>query len=383
METSGGWNVILREDSTTLSPDPAGGVVSAFDLEGRPIAWSEEHNLYKRTLASEVHGRRHEGDRRRRWIVPQDEARGLFGRLLARVGGLPAGRLGVAARERLRAILAWTPERLLEERERFERAYLPLGILPPDQYLAIVLQATVGCSWNRCSFCSFYADRPFRARDEREFEAHVAAVAALLGRGARLRRSLFLADGDALVLSNARLLPLLRAAASAFPGRPVSGFVDVFTGIAKERSAWEELARHGLERVQVGVETGDDDLLRWLGKPGSAADARAFVLTLKGAGLRVGVILLVGAGGARFAERHVARSIDLVSGLPLGPGDIIYLSPFLDRPDSAYARRARQEGVRALRPDEMDAQHRVLRDALKRARPGARVALYDIREFLY
>src|SRR5512141_387787 len=108
MQTVGGWNIILREESTTLSPDPEGAVVFTFDREGRPVAWSEEGSLYKRSLASEVHGRRVEGGVRTRWTVPPGEAAERLGRLLRRVAALPRHGLDSEARIRLEEITGWS-----------------------------------------------------------------------------------------------------------------------------------------------------------------------------------------------------------------------------------------------------------------------------------
>ena len=225
---------------------------------------------------------------------------------------------------------------------------VPVSILPPDQYLAIVVQATHGCTWNRCTFCNFYQDRPFEIRSTAAFADHLRRVADLLGRAASMRRSLFLADGNALALSVDRLRPIVDAARAAFPDRPWSGFVDVFTGERKTADDWRELRAHGLDRVYVGLETGHGPLLEFLNKPGTPEDARSFLTTLKEAGVRVSVILMAGAGGERYAAGHVRDTLAVVGGLPLGPGDLVYLSPFVEHTDSEYASRAREDGVRPL-----------------------------------
>jgi radical SAM superfamily enzyme YgiQ (UPF0313 family) len=237
-------------------------------------------------LASDVFGRRTVDGDRRRWRVDQDAALALF----AAPSTWPGGARGVAARRGARRARA-TPTTLAARLERDPRldararsprsatrflgAYAPISILPPDQYGAVVLQATFGCSWNRCTYCSFYQGRPFQVRPSEAFDAHVDAVRALLGRAAAGRRSVFLADGNALVLSNERLRPIVERAGAVFPGRPLAGFVDVFSGERKPEAAWRELRSWGLERVAIGVETGHDPLLAYLDKPGSADEARA------------------------------------------------------------------------------------------------------------
>lgn len=382
--------------STTLSPSRQ--EVVAYDLEGRPQLWFSRGETFKRSLASELYGRRSDGGVRRRWKVGAAHSDSLLKRALevaalARTANLHgavklAGNMtaasGVAELEqRLQRILAWTPDALLTEGQRFGQVYQPVSILPPDQYQAVVLQASFGCSWNRCTFCTFYQDRPFRIRPEAEFAAHARSVKEFLGAAAAARNSVFLADGNALVLANSRLRPIFTVAATLFPNRPVNAFVDVFSGEKKPAAQWQELAELGLDRVAIGVETGNDELLAWLNKPGSSAEAAAFVTLLKSAGLRVSVILMVGVGGERFAAAHVADSLRLLERMPLGSGDLIYLSPFVVQPGSAYEQRARDAGQEPLAPTELDAQYRLLRTGARQVAPEARVALYHIDEFIY
>jgi radical SAM superfamily enzyme YgiQ (UPF0313 family) len=284
---------------------------------------------------------------------------------------------------RLKRILRWTPERLLAEQERFSDAYQPISILPPDQYQAVVLQATYGCSWNRCTFCNFYQGRPFSIRSVEAFAEHVGAVKALLGRGEKLRQSIFLADGNALILSNKKLEPLIHCAKEAFPHRKLYGFVDVFAGERKSSQDWAELADWGLKRVYVGLETGHDALLRWMNKPGGGEDALAFIHTLKGAGVAVSTILMVGVGGTLFAGAHVEKSLDLIEQLPLDGEDIVYLSPFVEHPESIYARKARETETEPLSSSVLQEQFEALRIGVRAAHPEVRCTRYLLKEFIY
>lgn len=378
---AGEWIFSAKEQSTSVSPDRS--AVYSFDLEGRPLSWFTTGRVYKRSLASGVVGRERSGGSRTHWEEPREQAAELFAGLLDAVGKAPRAGLDEQVLGRLDGILRWTPEMLLAERERFAAVYRRVSILPPDQYFSVVLQATFGCSWNRCTFCSFYQDQPFRARGPEEFREHCRSVAELLGRAESLRPRIFLAEGNALVLANERLRPLFLAAREAFPGRGIGGFVDVYTGERKSAGDWAELREIGLERVYVGLETGDDALLAWLNKPGGAAEAAGFVRTLKQAGLRVALILMVGVGGNRFAAGHVERTLALAAGLPLGAGDIVYLSPFREQEGSAYSARAAAEQVESLNDAGRAGQYSVLRDGLRACLPGVLVTRYDIREFVY
>ena len=82
-----------------------------------------------------------------------------------------------------------------------------------------------------------------------------------------------------------------------------------------------------------------------------------------------------------FLLSHVQDTLKLLERLPLGQGDIVYLSPFVEH--GPYAERAKQDGVLPLPPPEVMEQERIFRHALKTTHPQAKVARYDILEFLY
>ncbi|MBS3933612.1 MAG: radical SAM protein [Truepera sp.] len=386
----GDWLLGAQAAATVISPNRQ--EVYSFDLQGRPLSWFLRGTVYKRSLASRVFGRRREDGVRQRWELSEEAAAAQFVAVLKSVGPLMAEPLPqvlrnhsrcARIRDRLARILSWTPQRLLAERARFEEAYLPISILPPDQYQAVVLQATFGCSWNRCTFCSFYQDRPFSAKTPAAFTEHIERVAALLGEAVALRQSIFLADGNALMLANSRLMPLIERAQAAFPGRGIYGFVDVFSGEKKPLADWQALERAGLRRVYIGLETGHDALLAWLNKPGSAAEAQEFIATLKRAGLSVSAIVMVGAGGSAFAEAHLRDSLALLAAIPFTKGDLVYLSPFIEHPGSVYAQRAAELGSRALSDDERATQYEALKRGIRQAHPKVKVALYHLEEFFY
>ncbi|GAA5335613.1 radical SAM protein [Thermus hydrothermalis] len=355
---------LLRPEATVLS---LGDRVLSFDREGRLYHYFRQGVTYKRALDGSLHLRYREGERRRQTLPPEEALR-VYGEALA------LAEAHLQDPKRRQEVLRWTPEGLLDPRPYREAYAWPVSILPPDAYLAVVLQATTGCTWNRCAFCSFYQDRPFQVREPKAFQDHIARVKALLGEGLRLRRGVFLADGNALALKDP-LLPLLEAAGRAFPGEPILGFLDLFTGIKKEASWWERLRALGLRRVYLGLETGHAPLLALLRKPGHPREALPLVRALKGAGLGVGVILMVGAGGRPFAEAHFRESLALLAELPLDREDIVYLSPFQETPKTPYAAL----GLEPL-PD-VEGELKAWAEAVRRL--GLRASRYDIREFLY
>jgi radical SAM superfamily enzyme YgiQ (UPF0313 family) len=270
---------------------------------------------------------------------------------------------------------------------RFHQIYKPVSILPPDQYLALVLQATEGCSYNGCTFCDFYRDRAFRIKGPEELWAHVAAVCDFFGPALDLRKSVFLADANALVAPMARLRAWfdVLAATPALAQRAVFSFIDAFDVHRKSLADWQELAQRGLKRVYIGLESGVDTLLRWLRKPGTAGDAVEAVRLLSAAGLRVSVIVMTGIGGEAYAASHVRETIAALNAMPLGAGDIVYFSPFVDHPGSEYGRLAAPVGIRPLHAAQVAGQEAAMRLAFRAMDPSRppQLSRYDIREFIY
>jgi radical SAM superfamily enzyme YgiQ (UPF0313 family) len=161
--------------------------------------------------------------------------------------------------------------------------------------------------------------------------------------------------------------------------------MDAFDVHRKSASDWLELAQRGLRRVYIGLESGDDDLLRFLRKPGCAADAASAVATLKDAGIAASVIVMTGIGGDRYAAGHVGQTIAALNAMPLAGGDIIYFSPFVEQAGSDYAYISRQSGIRPLTEPETAGQEAAIRAGLRPADPehAPKCSRYDVREFVY
>ncbi len=384
----------LGEASTVLAVD--GELVSSWDLSGRPYVLVRGSGTYRRGLDGWLLLKREataEAPRVRRRLSPADGApipEAARSEAAAALSLLQAGRdspdpVGDAALARLRTIASMDTQALAADAAAFAEACGRVGILPPDQYLSLVVRLTEGCSWNACSFCSLYREVPFRCKPPRELARHLAALRAYFGPSIVLRRSLFLGDANALCLSQRRLVPLLETVAGAFAGLPLFSFVDAWTGRRKRPRDWRECAALGLRRVYVGLETGDPGLLAWLVKPGRPQDAVELVGALHEGGVGAAVIVLLGAGGERFDQAHVARTAEALSAMGLTADDLLYFSEYVDDPSLAYGRRA--AGAADLQP-LAPVRARAQRDAIARAlRPGEggrpRVASYDIREFVY
>jgi hypothetical protein len=304
------------------------------------------------------------------------------------VGNLPRVEAS-ELQDRATEILRWTPAALQDDAARFRSVYLPIPILPPDQYEAVVVQLTEGCAYNQCTFCRFYRDRTFRVKTAPELTEHVRAVRNFFGAGLSLRRSVFLADANALVLPPTQLLATFDLLCAELPFgsgqlRAVYSFIDAFSGAPASPECFRRLADRGLRRVYLGLETGCDELLRLLRKPGSQAEAVGLVRTLQPAGVAVGIIVLLGVGGQVHGGRHITQTLRAIHAMRLGPHDIVYLSPLAANTESPYRRQEREAGICPLTDADMAAQLQSFKAGIRAGASGrAKVAVYDIRDFLY
>jgi hypothetical protein len=376
----------------TISDDLQANYV--FDCEGRLLSSFLSGINYKRGLRGDMLMRYPgaDGTKVRRMLGP-DERR----RLLAQIGDHVAQLREVARQTQgpdvcdwLDRALSWDVERLEAERDAFQRIYKPISILPPDQYLALVLQAAEGCSWNRCTFCTLYRDRPFRIKSPAAFREHVQAIKAFVGRGIAMRKSIFLGDANALIIPQPRLCELLQIVHTEFDLagdrglRGIYAFLDIFGAEQKGLSEYRELRDAQVRRVYLGLESGDPTVFRLLNKPGSPAACVEAVRTIKAAGINVGVILLAGAGGDRLSAQHVRHSLDALAAMDLGAGDLVYISPLIVPADGPFAQQLRAARSAPLSETAIHEELERLKLAARaRIGSGAKATLYHIEEFLY
>ncbi len=181
---------------------------------------------------------------------------------------------------------------------------------PPSEARSLILQATVGCSWNRCTFCEMYTDRRFRARPVDEVLAEIDAVA----RHPVRPRRVFLADGDALALSNRRLRPLLEAIRVRMPWvTRVACYATPANLLHKSVDELTELRAAGLRLVYLGIESGDDEVLARIAKGATQAETVAALQRAAAAGIKRSVMIINGLGGRALSDRHADASSALLN----------------------------------------------------------------------
>ncbi|MGD8910751.1 MAG: radical SAM protein [Chromatiales bacterium] len=191
--------------------------------------------------------------------------------------------------------------------------YIEPVFRPPSEAESLVLPVTDGCSWNRCSFCEMYTapQKRFRTRSEDEVLETIRQCADQWGN--EIRR-VFLADGDALVLSKRRLLTILEAIRRDIPGvRRVSSYCLPRNLRNKDVDDLRELADAGLSMVYLGAESGDDEVLRRVDK-GETFDTTLDALEKLGrASIKRSVMILNGLGGRPLSRQHALNSAKLMN----------------------------------------------------------------------
>ncbi|MCB9657200.1 MAG: radical SAM protein [Polyangiales bacterium] len=177
---------------------------------------------------------------------------------------------------------------------------------PPSEHDALIVQATIGCSWNHCTYCDMYRDKSFRARPLAEVLLDLDTSGRAFG--SRVRK-LFLADGDALVLPTETLLPILARARERFPRlERVSCYAMARNVASKSDDELAELRDAGLTRLYIGPESGDDVVLKRIAKGDTFAGHVEAAERAHRAGMELSVIALLGIAMERSREHSRATA---------------------------------------------------------------------------
>jgi radical SAM superfamily enzyme YgiQ (UPF0313 family) len=301
----------------------------------------------------------------------------------------------------LLTILHYDDNNLARDAGIFKSIYGRIGILPPDMYLSLVLQATEGCSYNKCNYCSFYDGISYKVRSPAHFNRHVERVLAYFGSSITMRKTVFLGEANALDVPQARLLEYFKIlnkhftfnASKQYPDVaghkiPMQGVYGFMTSFHKPKNVEDltELREYGLRRVYIGMESGSAELLRFLNKPGGdSKQIVALVESIKRSGLNAGIIILLGAGGDIFYSKHVAETIRVVRSMPLTRGDMLYFSPIDLSVESGHRAAIRSQNGNLLSRAGMQQQKQAIIEGLdyQSKVDSPKTTLYNISEFIY
>ncbi len=188
---------------------------------------------------------------------------------------------------------------------------------PPSEADSLLLQVSLGCSHNKCTYCAMYDDptQKFRIKPLGTVTADIDEAARYAAAGLPIRR-VFLCDGDALVLPTEHLAGILTMMREKIPSvRRVGIYGDARSILRKSVAELTRLRELGLGIVYHGVESGDDEVLRHIVKGSTAAEAVESAQRLREAGIRHSVMVMLGIGGRERSAEHAAATAAVLTAM--------------------------------------------------------------------
>ena len=183
-------------------------------------------------------------------------------------------------------------------------------IRPPSEANSILLQVTVGCSRNKCTFCGTYRGERFRIKPDAVIMEDIEFAA----RYCRKQRRVFLCDGDALIIPQKRLLKILQTIQDQLPWvTRVGTYANAKSLNMKSPQELKALKAHGLGIAYMGLESGDDVTLKKINKGATAEYMVAMGKKAREAGIKISITVLLGIAGRQRSQIHAAETGKVLS----------------------------------------------------------------------
>ena len=185
-------------------------------------------------------------------------------------------------------------------------------IRPPSEALSILLQVTLGCSHNKCTFCGTYKDKRFSIKDDQTILADLQFAAKYMVNQKRL----FLMDGDGLIIPQPKLVWILDMIKNYLPWvRRVGAYANAKSIMMKSDEDLVQLKEKGLGIVYLGVESGDNKTLQKVCKGTTAENLIQQGRRIKEAGIKLSVTVLLGIAGRSDSLKHARATGKLLSAM--------------------------------------------------------------------
>ena len=217
---------------------------------------------------------------------------------------------------------------------------------PPSEANSLILQITVGCRHNACTFCTMYKDKTFRVKSRTEIMNIIDTAHAQVPNADRV----FLADGDAISVETDLLIEILEKLYAKFPRLDKVGIYggpkDILDKTPEDLAA---LKKHGITMLYLGVESGSADILRAVGKGVSPEEMVAAGRKLRESGIALSCTVIVGLGGKARTSEHALETARIISAI-----DPEYLGALtlMVNPSAAISKEIRKGTLQLLNPME-------------------------------
>jgi len=180
---------------------------------------------------------------------------------------------------------------------------------PPSEAESLIIQATLGCSYNKCTFCSMYKSKKYT---EKSFET-IASEIDFLSSFSETRR-VFIADGDAFALKTDHLLKIFAKLKNTFPKlRRISLYGNTGNILQKSDSELKELSEGGLSIIYLGFESGSDIILNKINKGVSQKEHADAVNRVQNCRIDISATIITGLGGKELWKEHIEQSSELIN----------------------------------------------------------------------
>jgi radical SAM superfamily enzyme YgiQ (UPF0313 family) len=201
---------------------------------------------------------------------------------------------------------------------------------PPSEANSLLLRVTRGCPWNRCTFCSMYKGTKFEIRPVEEVLGDIETARDLYGDRVR---TVFIGDSNSLVVKTEMLVKILNALLSSFPHiERVTSYARAKTIAKKPLEDLVRIREAGLDRLHVGLETGDRDLLQEIVKGATPEEMVEAGRKAKEAGFEYSLYVLLGIGGETKWEQHAKGTAEVLN--QIDP-HFIRVRTFIPQPNSS------------------------------------------------
>jgi len=180
---------------------------------------------------------------------------------------------------------------------------------PPAEANSIIIQVTLGCSYNKCSFCSMYETKTFKKRELEDIFKDIDKMSVYSN-----SRRVFLADGDAFACETTFLVKILNYLKESFPKlQRVSSYASPYNLLQKSQEELNLLKEHGLSLVYYGIESGNHELLKYVNKPMRPEKMLEGLNKASNANMKISATLILGLGGKKLSKQHIEDSAKLIN----------------------------------------------------------------------
>ena len=181
---------------------------------------------------------------------------------------------------------------------------------PPSEAYSLIVQVTVGCTHNKCTFCESYKAKKFRLKSYESILADLQEARSYY----RYVQRVFFADGDAMCMTTEKLLKLLDAVRDLFPECERVGVYSRAAQILKKSDEELEMLRNaGLGIVYIGAESGSDEVLRRIDKGETSEQIIEAVQKAERAGIATSVTFILGLGSKELMAEHAVKTGEMIS----------------------------------------------------------------------